>query len=239
DGFGTDYSNQAYRDFTLGAGVIPSTHCSLFSDAGGAATDPFFDIFSPDRFNADGTANTSPTTNARDQGSICGEHASKGSVEPSIDASYTPMDWLTIYGGYDTTYRSPALGGGGGMFQAVDPAYYILAEGKYAQVGGKVHFTHAPGLGNFIAGVDYFHLDYSNQELDYETALGVTGTSGGNSAYHGVDVFFDADPKSNLHFFLNFAGEAANFTTYALGNTLAGCNANPTSCQFYNNLPVS
>ena len=238
-GFSTDYSNQAYRDFSLAGGVIPSTHCSLYSDAGGAATDPFFDIFSPDRFNSDGSANLSPTTNAKDQGSICGEHASKSAVEPSIDASYTPMDWLTIYGGYDTTYRSPALGGGGGMFQSVDPAYYILAEGKYAQFGGKVHFTHAPGLGNFIAGINYYHLDYSNQELDYETALGVTGTSGGNSAYHGVDLFFDADPASNMHFFLNFAGEGANFTTYALGNTLAGCNADPSSCQFFNNLPVS
>jgi iron complex outermembrane receptor protein len=211
DGFGTSYSNQAYRDFTVLPGVMPSTHCSLFSDAGGAATDPFFDVFSPDRLNPDGTANPSPTTNAKDQGSLCGEHASRSAVEPSIDASVMPTDWLTIYGGYDTTYRSPALGGGGGMFQSVDPAYYILAEGKYGQFGGKVHFTHAAGLGNFIAGIDYFHLNYTNQELDYETANGVTGTDGGNSTYHGVDLFFDADPQSNLHFFLNFAGESANF----------------------------
>lgn len=243
-GFGTSYSNQAYRDFTILPGVIPSTKCSLFSDKGGAGTDPFFDIFSPDRFNADGTPNVDPgpTTNAKDQGSMCGEHASKSAFEPSIDASVTPVDWLTIYGGYDTTYRSPALGGGGGMFQSVDPSYYILAEGKYAQVGGKVHFTHAPGLGNFIAGIDYFHLNYTNQELDYETALGVTGTDGGNSTYHGVDLFFDADPRSNVHFFLNFAGESANFTSYVLGGTLASCGtpSNPASgCTFYNNLPVS
>ncbi|HVC48245.1 MAG TPA: TonB-dependent receptor [Terracidiphilus sp.] len=242
DGFGTDYSNQAYRNFSLSAGVIPSTHCSLYSDVNGAASDPFFDIFSPDRLNADGTPNLKPTTNAKDQGSICGEHASKGSVEPSIDASYTPMDWLTVYGGYDTSYRSPALGGGGGMFQSVDPAYYILAKGAYSQVGAKVHFKHAPGLGNFITGVDFFHLNYTNQELDYETATGVTGTAGGNSTYHGVDWFFDADPSSNMHFFLNFAGETANFTTYVLGNTIAACGtpSNPASgCTFYNNLPVS
>ena len=130
-----------------------------------------------------------------------------------------PKEWLTIYGGYDTTYRSPALGGGGGMFQAVNPAYYILAKGAYAQFGGKIHFTNAPGLRNFIAGVNYFHNNYTNQEIDVETALGVEETSGGNSTYHGVDAFFDADPRSNIHFFFNFAGEASNFTTYVTGGT--------------------
>ena len=74
DGFSTSYSNQAYRDFTLAPGVIPSSHCSLYSDINGAASDPFFDVFSPDRLNPDGTPNLSPTTNAKDQGSLCGEH---------------------------------------------------------------------------------------------------------------------------------------------------------------------
>ena len=222
-GFGTSYSDQAAHDFNFAPGVISSSHCSLYSDNGGSGTDPYYNVFG--------------TPNAKDQGSLCGEHASKSAVEPSIDASVMPWDWLTIYGGYETTYRSPALGGGGGMFQSVDPAYYILAEGKYAQAGGKVHLTHAPGLKNFIAGVNYFHLNYTNQELDYETATGVTGTSGGNSAYHGVDVFFDADPTQNLHIFTNFAGEAANFTTYVLGGPIAGCT--PATCTYYNNLPVS
>jgi iron complex outermembrane receptor protein len=45
-----------------------------------------------------------------------------------------------------------------------------------------------------------------------------------------------------MHFFLNFAGETANFTNYVLGGTLAQCGtaSNPTSgCTFYNDLPVS
>ncbi len=242
NGFNTDYNNIAYRDFTIMPGVVPSTHCSMFSDSSSNLNDPFFDIFSSNRFLPNGQLNPNATTNAKDQGSLCGEHAKSSVVEPSIDASYTPMDWLTIYGGYDTSYRAPALGGGGGMFQSTDPTYYILAEGKYAQGGAKVHFTHAPGLGNFIAGVDFFHLDYTNQELDYETATGVTGTDGGNSAYKGVNLFFDADPKSNIHFFLNFSGETANFTNYVLGGTLAQCGtpSNPASgCTFYNNAPVS
>ena len=87
----------------------------------------------------------------------------------------------------------------------------------------KVHFTNAPVLRNFIAGVSYFHNDYTNQEIDVETALGVEETSGGNSTYHGVDAFFDADPSSNLHFFFNFAAESANFTTYVTGGPIADC----------------
>jgi iron complex outermembrane receptor protein len=230
DGFGTSYSDQAYRDFTIASGVIPATHCALYPQTGSSATDPFHNIFGP------------PTPDTKDQGSLCGAHESRSAIEPSIDASVMPYDWLTIYGGYDTTYRSPALGGGGGMFQAVDPAYYILAKGAYSQGGVKIHFTKAPGLRNFIAGVNYYHLDYTNQEIDVETAAGVEETSGGNSTYHGVDFFFDDDPASNIHIFLNFAGESSNFTNYVTGGTEASCGspASPApGCAFYNNLPVS
>jgi len=152
----------------------------------------------------------------------------------------TPYQWLTIYGGYDTTYRSPALGGGGGMFQSVDPTFYTLAKGAYSQGGVKVHFTNAPGLRNFIAGVNYFHLSYTKQEIDFETAGGVEESGGGDSTYHGVNAFFDADPRSNLRFFLNFAAEAAKFSTYIVGGpSLAECAAQGISCTAYNNLPVS
>ncbi len=252
DGFSTSYSDQAARDFTFAPSTyftqptangpvyasnspVYLTHCSLYSDLNGSASDPFYNLWGTPAGGIYGTE-------AKDQGSLCGEHESRSAVEPGIDASVTPYDWLTIYGGYDTTYRSPALGGGGGMFQTVNPKYYILAKGAYAQFGGKVHFTNAPVLRNFIAGVNYFHNDYTNQEIDVETALGVNETSGGNSTYHGVDAFFDADPLSNLHIFLNFAGEASKFTTYVTGGTQASCGtpSSPASgCTFYNDLPVS
>ncbi|MGA7522954.1 MAG: TonB-dependent receptor [Acidobacteriaceae bacterium] len=251
DGFSTSYSDQAQRDFKFapstyfvvsGSGAVtPSTapayqtHCSLFPQTGSSATDPYYNIFGTPAPAPDGSV-------AKDQGSLCGAHESRSAVEPSIDAMVMPRQWLTIYGGYDTTYRSPALGGGGGMFQAVNPQYYQLAKGAYSQGGVKVHFTNAPGLKNFIVGVNYFHLDYTNQEIDVETATGIEETSGGNSTYHGVDLFFDDDPKSNIHFFLNFSGEASNFTNYVTGGTEASCGtaANPASgCAFYNNLPVS
>ena len=225
--FGTNYSDQAANDFSFAAGVTPSTHCSLYP----TGHDPYHNLLG--------------SPNATDQGSICGAHESRSALSPSIDASVMPTDWLTIYGGYDTTYRSPEFGGGGGLFQKVNPAYYILAEGAYAQFGGKVHFTSAPVLGNFIAGVNYFHNSYKNQEIDSETATGVELTSGGNTAYHGVDAFFNADPRSNVHFFFNFAGEAANFTTYVTGGPVDQCGktSNPAGlaagCAYYNNLPVS
>ena len=254
DGFSTSYSDQAARDFTFASStyfnensngtVTPSsapayeTHCSLNPQTGSNATDPYYNLWGNPVPTSDGSV-------AKDQGSLCGAHESRSAVEPGIDASVMPYQWLTIYGGYDTTYRSPALGGGGGLFQAVNPNYYILAKGAYAQFGAKVHFMNAPGLRNFIAGVNYFHNNYTNQEIDVETALGVEETSGGNSTYHGVDAFFDADPRSNIHFFFNFAGEASNFATYVTGGPLSECgtSSNPAGlaagCAYYNNLPVS
>lgn len=254
DGFSTDYNNEAARDFTFASSTYASqttvgtvttinpsnvpvyqTHCSLYPQNTIPVQDPYF--------NQWGTPAAAPDQSlTTDAGSLCGAHESRSAVEPGVDVSVMPYQWLTIYGGYDTIYRSPALGGGGGMFQAVDPKYYILAKGAYAQFGGKVHFLNAPVLRNFIAGVSYFHNDYTNQEIDVETALGVVETSGGNSTYHGVNAFFDADPRSNIHFMFNFAAEAANFTTYVTGGTIAACGtvANPApGCVFYNSLPVS
>lgn len=219
-GFTTFYADNAQRDFNFAPGVAFNTHCSLFP----SSSDPYHNIF--------GTA----STNATDQGSLCAEHASQNQVEPSIDAGVMPTSWLTLYGGYDVTYRAPSLGGGGGLFQKVDPAFYILAEGAYSHGGVKMHFRNAPALKNFILGVDYYHLDYTNQELDYGLANGEEITSGGSSTYHGVNAFFDDDPMGNLHFFFNFSGEAANFTNYNAGNP-GPCLPGAPGC--YNNLPVS
>lgn len=222
-GFRTGYSDQAARDFNFAPGVVMSTHCSLFPP--GPGTDPYYNLFGP--------------PNAKDQGSICGEHQGKGGVEPSVSAGFMATSWLTIYGGYSTEYHSPSLGGGGGMFQSVDPNFYLLAKGKYSQAGFKMHFTDAPALKNFVMGFSYYHLDYLNQEIDFETAGLVEMTAGGNSTYHGVDAFFDDDPLSNLHFFLNISGEASKFTKYNAGNPPSAPCLAPPAGTCYNNLPVS
>ena len=81
--------------------------------------------------------------------------------------------------------------------------------------------------------------------IDVETATGIEETSGGNSSYHGMDLFLDADPQSNLHFMLNMAAEASNFTTYVTGGPISECGSSSNAaglalgCAYYNNLPVS
>ena len=221
-GFSTSYSDQAQRDFNFAPGVVLSTHCSLYP----LASDPYLNLLG--------------TPNVKDQGSICGSHQSRNGLEPSIDVGVMPYPWLTLYGGYAVTYRSPSLGGGGGMFQSVDPSFYTLARGAYTQGGVKVHFTDAPALKNFIAGVSYFHIGYTNQEIDFETATGFEGSGGGSSTYQGVNAFFDDDPLRNMHIFLNFAGESANFSHFIVGGpSLAECNALGVTCTVYDNLPVS
>ncbi len=219
-GFLTSYSDQAYRVFNLTTNnVVLSRHCSLYPKS----SDPFL-----------------LAGNTTDQGSICGSHESRTGVEPSISAGVMPFPWLTIYGGYSTEYHSPSLGGGGGMFQKVDPRAYLLAEGKYGQVGFKVHFANAPGLKNTIFGLAYYHLNYDNQEIDYETGLGNEYTSGGSSTFHGVNIFFDDDPMSNLHVFANINAESSHFVTFNAGNPpSAPCISPAQGGSCYNNLPVS
>lgn len=233
--FSTSYSDQLSRDFNFpeispGVFVTPQTHCSLYAAKAGNSADPYS--------NALGTPTVSLVDGQTtvDAGSLCAAHKLMKDVEPSINVGVMPFPWLTIYGGYDITYRSPALGGGGGPFQKVNPNSIQLAEGAYGQFGAKVHFTDAPVLRNFIMGVSYYHLDYTNQEIDYTLqGTGEEITAGGSSTYHGVNAFFDDDPMGNLHFFLNFSGEAANFTNFNTNGPGQPCT--PTTC--FNNLPVS
>ena len=221
-GFRTGYSDQAQHDFNFAPRVVLSTHCALNP----VTADPYKNLFGP--------------PNTTEQGSICGSHSTRSDVEPSINVGVMALPWLTVYGGYSTQFRSPSVGGGGGMFQKVDPNFYSLAKGAYSQVGFKMHFQDAPVLKNMILGLAYYHLDYTNQEIDFETAAGVQVSGGGSSTYHGVNAFFDDDPAGNLHIFANLNGESAVFSNYIVGGpSLAECQAQGLSCLSYNNLPVS
>jgi len=216
--FQTSYSDTAYRDFNLTQNnVILTRHCSLYP----STSDPF-----------------AAPGNTKDQGSICASHESRTGVEPSISVAVLPTHWLNVYGGYSTEYRAPAMGGGGGLFQSVNPSAYLLAEGKYYQVGLKAHFVNAPALKNLIFGLAYYHLDYNNQEIDYETAIGNAFTSGGSSTYHGVNVFFDDDPLANLHVFANFNAESSKFVNF-IQNAPPGTSCSAAGVSCYNNIPVS
>lgn len=220
-GFQTGYSNKSLQDFTLAQGVILSQQCPLFG--------------------------TSAKGNAKDQGANCDAQENRTGVEPSVSATVRAMPWLEVYGGYLEALRSPQMGGGGGLFQSVDPASYHLQRGSYYQFGFKIH-TEGTGMRNgLLFGANYYHQNYANQEIDTTNEAGDTISANGTSAYHGMNIFFDDDPVSHLHLFANANVEGAKYTSYVVGgevvNGVNSCTApggTPISgCQSYNGSPVS
>ena len=82
---------------------------------------------------------TSTPGNTKDQGASCANFQGRYGFEPSVNASYLALPWLTFYGGYMESLRSPSMGGGGGLFQSVDPYTYHLSRARYGQFGFKIH----------------------------------------------------------------------------------------------------
>ena len=201
DRYGTSYYSGTLEDFKFAPGVVLNTHC-------------------PET----GTSTDGNTTN---QGASCGAHEARTAVEPSINAAVEPNSWLTLYGGYVKTYRSPSLGGGGGLFQNVNAnTNYILASGAYYQAGFKIHVTQFAHVKNVLFGAAYYHLDYSNEQLSIELGNGNVINTSGSSTYHGVNAYFDIDPLSGLHLFTNLNGEGAKYNQFYSGGAP------------FNNLPV-
>lgn len=193
DRFATGYYSGTLEDFTFLPGVVLSTHCPET----GAST----------------------PGNTNDQGASCGNHQTRTAVEPSINVSGQPLSWLTLYGGYAKTYRSPSLGGGGGLFQSLDPSTnYILSSGAYYQAGFKVNFQNVGNVRNMLFGAAYYHLRYANEQLGVELGNGNFINTSGSSNYHGVNAYFDLDPLSNLHVFTNLNGEGATYDQFYSGN---------------------
>jgi iron complex outermembrane receptor protein len=216
-GFATGYSNAALQDFTFVPGVVLSSHCP-----------------------ANQTSNSSdPTVNTKDQGANCPGHENRSGVEPSVDVTVRVLPWLSLYGGFYEALRSPQLGGGGGQFQAVDPASYHLSRQTYYQAGLKVHLEQAGIFNNLLFGAAFYHQNYADQEIDVTLANGNSVSSNGTSAYHGVNAFIDDDPVRNLHAFANISLEAANYTNYVVILPLPATSGSPaTPGQNYNGSPV-
>ena len=200
-GYQIGYSNTAAQDFAFAPGVVLSSQCPVT----GAST----------------------SGNTKDQGASCDNHQSRNAVEPSIDVSLDPLPWLHLYGGYQETTRTPQVGGGGGLFQSVDPTSYHLALAQYYQLGFKVHVPHMGVLNHFLFGAAYFHLRYAKQEIDTSLANGDTIAANGTSVYNGVNLFLDDNPVYQLHVFANASIQDAKYTSYVTGGVS------------YNGAPVS
>ena len=206
--FQTAYSASPLQDFSFAPGVILSSHCP--------------------------STLTSTPGNVSVQSASCDSHQNRSGVEPSINLTVRPLSWLSFYGGFSEELHSPQMGGGGGLFQSVDPATYHLARGQYAQGGFKAHFQQVGPLRNVLFGAAYYHLTYLDQEIDIGLSNGNSIAANGTSVYHGVNAYFDGDLVRNLHLFANVSGEAAKYTTY-----VTGLNSQNLPVSTYNNLPVS
>ena len=189
--FSTGYSNNSLQDFNFAPGVVLSTQCP--------------------------STLTSTPGNTKDQGASCANLQSRYGFEPSVNVSYRARPWLSLYGGYLESLRSPSLGGGGGLFQSVDPYSYHLSRARYGQFGFKIHTESTGVIHNLIYGANLYRVTYSSQEIDIGLANGDTIAANGAARYQGLNYFLDADPAPKLHVFMNGNVEAARYTDYVVG----------------------
>lgn len=139
-------------------------------------------------------------------------------LEPSIEANYRPAPWLMIYASYEEAYKTPQVGGGGGLYQAIDSAYAHLAKAREYQAGFKVLIDEPEdGLGRFDLGANYFHLDYDKQTISTALADGTSATTFGSSYYEGVNLFADDEPWKQLRLFTNLSFVRAIYSSYYTG----------------------
>ncbi len=199
--FSTSYYDNALEDFNFLPGVVLTSFCSI-------------------------TLASTPG-NTKDQGSICGNYQARYGFEPSINANYQALPWLSFYGGYDEELRSPSLGGGGGLFQSVDPSTYHLSRARYGQFGFKIHTEGTGVMNNLIYGANIYRVTYSSQEIDIGLANGDTIAANGAARYQGLNYFLDDDPARNLHVFVNGNFEAARYTSYVVNNSGGSFNGSP------------
>lgn len=221
-GFAAGFSQNVAQDFNLAPGATIGNYCRYT------------------QLGAQGTVNV--------QDSCPDAKENRSGVEPSIDAALEPLPWLSLYGSFQEALRAPSLGGGGGMFQSVDPNSYHLERSTYTQVGFKIH-TQGSGFKNgLLFGANYYHNKFANQEIDTTLANNDTFDANGTSHYNGVNLFVDDDPIHNLHVFANANIEAAKYDSYVTGGifvngaaTCAGQNlpGQPTVCIDYGGYPVS
>ena len=155
-------------------------------------------------------------------------------MEPSVNATVRTFPWLQLFGGFAEALRSPQVGGGGGLFQSVDPASYHLSRQEYTQGGFKIHHEGTGLLNTMLITGAFYHQNWANQEIDTTLANGDTVSANGTSIYKGFNASFDDDPIANLHLFANMNVETATYSNY---QTIIPINAS-TPAQQFNGLHV-
>ena len=154
-GFNTGYSDNATQDFQLTSGAVLTTHCAATQTGYSAPVDPLGNSVA-----------------VKDQGSNCGGMRGRSGAEPSVNATVGATSWLQVYGGFSEALRAPQVGGGGGLFQSVDPTSYHLSRQHYSQVGFKIHNEGTGALKTMLVTGAYYHQSWANQEIDTTLANG-------------------------------------------------------------------
>jgi iron complex outermembrane receptor protein len=147
--------------------------------------------------------------------------------EPSLEITYQPQKWLNLYASAEQAYKTPQVGGGGGLYQSIDSQYAQLALATEYQIGFKV-LTDQPDifLHNFDFGANYFFLRYAKQTITTTNAVGTATTAFGTSNYQGANFFVDDNPFLALHTFVNASIVNATYVNYVTGSFAAPVSYN-------------
>ncbi len=160
-----------------------------------------------------------PYATGTDQGQLPPASRNFLAPEPSVEVNYKATPWLALYGSYEEAYKTPQVGGGGGLYQQIPAQYANLAHSQETQIGFKVNLDDPPlYLGHFTAGANYFYLRYSKQTIDTALANGNQLTAFGNADYQGANIFFDDNPFLTAHVFGNASVVSAVYSRYVTGN---------------------
>jgi len=167
------------------------------------------------------------------EGKLPSAHTNFSKLERSFDLTYNIVDGVSIYGNYAETYKIPENGGGGGPYQSVPALEIHLEKSQVYQIGFKILKQNLPYANKIFAGINYYHMIFSNLFFPIYNANGdYLGDGAGTSVYKGVNLFADYYPVKHLYLWTNATFEDAKFPNY----TYTDANGNVTAAS---DLPVS
>ncbi|MHB1665752.1 MAG: TonB-dependent receptor [bacterium] len=151
-------------------------------------------------------------------------------LEPSIGINYHVLHNLSLYGNWAISYQNPIAGEYSGVssnFAAQIPP----VRNTDAEAGFKIMIKKDKYLHHFVFNANYFQNILSDETIEvyipYPTPT--TLISYGSAFYKGVQISAEDDPYKNLHLYMNYTYENANYKTFL----------STTNNQKYPNYPVS